>query len=86
MKKWGKVKIAYHLKYHNLDETLIRIALDSLDETEYRDTIENLIITKAKMLDSKNSYQKKHKIARFIISRGFETDITWEIINSLKLE
>jgi len=85
MKKWGKVKIAHHLKHQNLDETLIRNALDLLDETEYGDTIKNLIITKAKTLSSTNSYQKKHKIARFMISRGFEPDITWEIINSLKL-
>jgi len=85
MKKWGKVKIAYHLKHHNLDETLIRNALDSLDKTEYRDTIENLIITKAKTLDSTNNFQKMNKIARFMISKGFEPDITWEIINSLKL-
>jgi len=52
MKKWGKVKIAYHLKQHKLDETLIRNALDSLDQTEYRDTIENLIITKPELYPS----------------------------------
>ncbi len=85
MNKWGKVKIAYHLKHHNLDETIIRNALDSLDQTEYRDTIENLIITKAKTVSGKNIYQKKHKIAQFVITRGFEPEITWEIIKSLKL-
>jgi regulatory protein len=86
MKKWGKVKIAYHLKQHNLDETIIQDALESLDQTEYRDTIENLIITKSKTVSAKNSYQKKHKIAQFMIAKGFEPDITWEIIEKLKLE
>ena len=85
MKKWGKVKIAYHLKHHDLDESIIQNALESLDQTEYRHTIQTLIITKAKSVSSKNSYQKKYKIAQFMNSRGFEPDLTWEIIEKLKL-
>ncbi len=85
MKKWGKVKIAYHLKHHDLDETIIQNALESLDQTEYLDTIENLIITKAKTVSGKNSYQKKHKIAQFMTTKGFEPEIIWEIIEKLKL-
>lgn len=79
-KKWGKMKIRFHLEKKEIDEPLINIALEQISDEDYRNTFEGLLKEKQRITKGSNAYNKNHKIARFLISRGFEPDMIWEYL------
>jgi regulatory protein len=84
IKKWGRMKIRMMLKQKRISESVIRIALESLNAETYLETLSKLIAEKKRKLKTeKNPVLLNHKLIRFAQSRGFETDI---IIDCLKLK
>jgi regulatory protein len=80
LKKWGRNKIAYELRLKKISQPLIAVALENIDEKEYTETILNLIAGKAKEIKDSDTFRKKQKIARYMISKGFEGDRIFEMI------
>lgn len=74
--KWGKVKIRQQLRQKQLDEDEIDQALDNLPVKEYHEMIQLLIEQKLKglSLDLEDG-QKKQKVIRFLLQKGFEYDL-----------
>lgn len=70
--KWGKIKIGYALKAKKIDEALIISALSQIDEQETVDNLIALLQSKQKNLKYKDEFEKKGKLIRFALSRGFE--------------
>ena len=79
--KWGKVKIAAHLKIRQIPEHIIRSAIDSIDDQEYLNVIRNLISLHKKAVKAKNQYDLKGKLLRYGLSKGFESSLLYEILN-----
>ncbi len=79
-KKWGKMKIRFHLEQKEIDDPLITFALEQISDEDYRNTFEELLKEKQRITKGSNAYNKNHKIARFLISRGFEPDMIWEYL------
>ena len=73
--KWGKTKIAYHLRMKNIDETNIQHALDNISKEEYEQTIRNELIKKRNTLKSSDKRSAKAKLIRFGQSKGYEFEI-----------
>ncbi|HRH65213.1 MAG TPA: regulatory protein RecX [Bacteroidia bacterium] len=86
MKKWGRVKIKIALREKKVSEPLIIQALSSIDEREYLKTLRNVIASKTKLTIETNPLKKKHKIAAYVIQRGFEPELVWEILRSTEEE
>jgi len=81
IKKWGRIKIKYELKQKRVSEYCIRVALASIDEEDYRKTIQNLFHQKKQSLSrEKNVFIKKQKIRTFLLQRGFEPALIMELI------
>ena len=80
MKKWGKHKILQGLKQHKISEFCIKEGLKEIDEEDYYQTLKNLLLKKAETIKATNDYDRRNKIARFAIGRGYETGLIWEII------
>lgn len=80
IKRWGKNKLRAELKMKKLPDPLIYKALDSIDEEEYLKTIEHLIAKKSKEVKSKNAKDKTRKVAMYLFSKGFESDIVWKAL------
>lgn len=78
---WGRVKIRLGLKQKSIDNQIINKALESIDQDEYAAIINKLISGKSNSIQDKDLYIKKHKIARFIIGKGFESHLVWEKLN-----
>lgn len=70
--KWGKVKIGYALRAKKIDEELIVSALGQIDEEEALSTLVSILHTKSRNLKFKDEYDRKAKLIRFALSRGFE--------------
>jgi len=80
LKKWGRNKIAFELRMKKIPQHLISLALESLDETQYAETIQALIAQKSKEVKDSDAFSKKQKIARYLISKGFESDLVFGML------
>ncbi len=77
---WGRVKIAYELKQKKFEDHTIRNALDDvIDAGEYRAILKELLQLKYRNLKTKPPYLAKQALIRYALSKGFETDLSFEI-------
>ena len=79
--KWGKLKIAAHLRSKNLDPEVISNALSLLDDDQYRQMIADTLNAHRKFIKAKNKYDLKGKLLRFGLSKGFESHLIYDILN-----
>ena len=70
--KWGKNKIAMHLRAKEISQPCIRKALEGIDPEEYCDTINRLFEKRMPEGKSEISYVERKKAISFLIGRGFE--------------
>lgn len=85
MKGWGKIKIKQALKGKRVSEQLIKIAFKQIDLDEYETILENIIDKKIREINSKDSFIVRNKVYQFALSRGFESDLIFSILNSKEL-
>lgn len=81
IKKWGRLKIQNQLKQKNISEYCINKGLQEITEKEYVQTLKKLIKKKSKTFHEKNLLVKKNKLARFLIGKGYEPELVWEMVN-----
>jgi len=80
MKKWGKVKIKKELKQKNISDYCIRKGLGEIDNKEYIKSLKDIIDKKAGEIRGKNKFKKLNRVASFAISKGYESELVWDII------
>ena len=83
IKNWGKRKITNELKRKKISIICINIGLKEIDNNEYNQVLEELFHQKNNILKDKNHFIRKTKIARFLIQRGFESNLVWDKIREL---
>ena len=79
-KKWGRQKIYNNLKVKGIDEKLILKCLHEIPENIYLETISELILKKSKNIKEKNTFKKNAKVVRFLLQKGYESDLIWQQI------
>lgn len=80
-KDWGKNKIKYGLKQHQVSDYCIKKALKTIDEEEYVKTLQKLYAAKEKTLKSeKNIFIKKKKIQQYLMQKGYEVSLINELL------
>lgn len=87
IKKWGRLKITNHLKQKRVSNYSIQKALKEIDNAEYWNTLELLVEKKRDEIQSKkeNEWVKKGEIYRFLISKGYESELINEVLSSIQL-
>ena len=80
---WGKIKIKLALKQKQMTDYCIKKALNSLDEEQYSEILEKEALKYARTLKDKLYYIKQQKLSKHLISKGFETDLSFEIAKSI---
>ncbi|HPY67186.1 MAG TPA: regulatory protein RecX [Bacteroidales bacterium] len=81
--KWGKVKIASHLRVKSIPDELIRQALESVDEDLYKKRMKEIVLEHRKSIKAKNQYDLKGKLLRYGLSKGFESSLLYDLLNDL---
>ncbi|MCX6253238.1 MAG: regulatory protein RecX [Bacteroidia bacterium] len=81
--KWGKVKIAAHLRIKHIPSDIIKSALDSIDNELYRKLLNELIAAHKRSVKAKNQYALKAKLLRYGLSKGFESSLLYDLLNDL---
>ena len=82
--KWGKVKIAAHLKSKKLSPDVISSALGSIDDEQYIRQLRELLEIHRRSVKAKNQYDLKAKLLRYGLSKGFESSLLYDILNDLE--
>lgn len=75
--KWGSAKIELHLKQKGISERNIRDALRLIPSEDNNQQIDAIIHKRLPSTKGLQSYQRKMKIARYFISRGYESEKVW---------
>jgi len=81
--KWGKVKIAAHLRSKNIEPEVIVTSLSLLDDDQYRQMITDTLNSHRKFIKAKNQFDLKGKLLRFGLSKGFESHLVYDILNEI---
>lgn len=81
---WGRMKIVQGLKAKGISESCIALALTELDAMPYKEKLTRLAERKWKAEAKETEKKQTEKTARYLLSRGFESDIVWNIIKRLK--
>lgn len=81
---WGKVKIAHQLRSKNVSNTSVEDGLSQIEFAEYLEVLNEIAQKKLKELLRKKSdrYDIKAALMRFLVSRGFETELVKETAES----
>ena len=83
MKQWGKLKIENELEFRGLTKNCIAIGLKEIDAADYVKTLKDLINKKTTQLEEVNSFILRDKIAQYIIHKGYEPELVWNMIKSI---
>jgi regulatory protein len=81
--RWGRIKIAHHLKQKQIPEYLISDSLDQLNDVEYSEMLSDLLSSKIKTIREEDPYHLRAKLFRFAQGRGFESQLSLQIIDKL---
>jgi regulatory protein len=84
LKHWGRNKLMYELRLKKIPSDLISLAMEKIDESEYAATLQMLITKKSKEVKDSDAFRKKQKIARYLISKGFESEMVFGMMKEKK--
>ena len=85
LNKWGKQKIAFELKIRGIPEVLIKDGLTSIDEEDYLNTLEGLLLRKQKEIRPEKDSNIREKIINFAVGKGYELDLILNLMKKLKI-
>ncbi len=86
LKKWGRNKIAYELRLKKISGEAIDQSLTTINDSDYQKTIQLLITQKKKEIKEKDVFKMRQKIARYLVSRGFEPDLAFAALKISEMQ
>lgn len=81
--KWGKIKIRVEIKRHLNDEDLIQTGLNHIDSHRYQEILLELAKKKWESILSKDEFEKKQKVAAYLIRKGFESHLVFDQLDKM---
>lgn len=78
---WGRIKITQMLRHLRLSSEEIAEGLATIQEEEYRKALEDALRSKDRTLKDADKYQRKGKLVRHLLSRGFEMELAIEAVD-----
>lgn len=83
VKKWGRLKIINELEARGLTKNCIRSGMSEIDEADYSSTLTSLLSKKAELITDNDSLNKKERLAKFAIQKGYEPELVWKHVKQL---
>jgi regulatory protein len=80
IKRWGRLKIKQELEMLGLTKRNVTTGLKEIDSSDYSKTLKALIKKKASLITESNPFKKKNLVARFVIGKGYEAEMVWEMV------
>jgi len=80
---WGKQKIAYMLRSKNISSEIMELAFEEIEDEGYSNELRRLLADKEKSIKAKDQHDKRNKLMRFAMGRGFESDQIYAALKEL---
>ncbi|MCL1665360.1 RecX family transcriptional regulator [Elizabethkingia ursingii] len=80
IKHWGKQKIKSQLKIKGISEKLISICMSEIYDDDYEKQIKLFAEKLLPTYKGLNDFQKKNKLIRFLVTKGYEYELIIENI------
>ena len=84
VKGWGKEKIKNELKKKKISESCIKKGLQEIQDFEYQNELNKQFQKKNNNTKEVNHFKKNKKIAKYLISKGYENNMVWNKLRELK--
>lgn len=81
--QWGRQKIAYLLHNKNISRDIQEAAFEEIDQEAYSEKLVKLIVEKEKTIRAKDKLDKRNKLMRFAMGRGFESNMIFMAFKEL---
>ena len=79
---WGRIKIRQMLRHLRLSDEEIEEGMETIDEEDYLEALNDVLRAKDRTLKDKDKYLRKAKLVRHLLSRGFETELAINAVDS----
>ena len=83
IKFWGKKRIKYGLKKHNISDYNIRYAINTIKDEEYKKILNNITKKVLGSCQKENLKKKKEKVFIALQYRGWESELIYEQIKKI---
>ncbi len=83
---WGVKKIELHLRQKQLPQNLIEKVFSEYSGAELNRSLENILTKKWKYIKGDSDYEKKGKLIRYALGKGFELSEIVTCVEKLKLK
>ncbi|MFI5221776.1 MAG: regulatory protein RecX [Bacteroidia bacterium] len=81
-KHWGRIKITLELKARNVTDYCINKAMKEIPGDEYSKVLNELAEEKFRSEKDRNVLVKRNKTAQFLIGKGFEPEMVWDVLRN----
>lgn len=81
--KWGETKIRYELRKRNIPEAIFNPILKELSNEAFEPQLLHILKVKANTIKVKSDYDKRNKLIRFALGRGFPIEMVIKSVNKL---
>jgi regulatory protein len=82
--RWGKTKIEYALRQKRVPEEIVTEAFLEYTDEELNNSLQDLLQAKWKTIKGDSDYEKRNKLIRFGLSRGFDMNNVLKCIKTIK--
>lgn len=83
MQKWGRNKIIHELEALDVTSRCIQNGLKEIDGDDYLRTLKSLLKKKFSQTKESNPFKRRDKAVRFVIGKGYEPELAWEILKEM---
>lgn len=84
IKHWGKIRITNELKFKNISQTIINIALKEITPEEYLETFHTFAERHWESISETNTLKKRKKFCDYMLRRGFESNLIYDKVKELE--
>jgi regulatory protein len=78
IKHWGKIRITNELKFRQISNVNITLALKEISAEEYQNTFDELSERCWHSIIEKNSLKKRKKFCDYLLRRGYESNLVYD--------
>lgn len=82
-KKWGKTKIRSALMQKGISAAVIKQHLDNVEDESYKEQLLKAAKQKLKSIKTETVYEKKRKLLRFLLGKGYESAKASKVVKEL---
>lgn len=80
LKRWGRLMIINKLQARGISKYCINKGLEEIVEERYIENLKYLIDKKKPTIKVNRKYQLNQKLATYVIGKGYESTLVWEIL------